>query len=62
VEAQMKAFAFLVVLLLVIPMTILNPMGRDAFLGYYAGVIATWAAYVFAFACAAAKARPEISS
>ena len=33
-----------VVLLLVIPMIILNPLGRSAFLGYYAGVIATWAA------------------
>jgi hypothetical protein len=56
----MKAFALFVVLLLVIPMTILNPMGRDAFLGYYAGVIATWAAYVVAFR--AAKAPPQISS
>ena len=44
----MKAFVLFVVLLLVIPMSVLNPMGRDAFLGYYAGVIATWAAYVFA--------------
>ena len=59
-EAHMRAFALLVVLLLVIPMTILNPMGRDAFLGYYAGVIATWATYVIAFR--AAKARPQISS
>ena len=45
---DMKAFVLFVVLLLVIPMSVLNPMGRDAFLGYYAGVIATWAAYVFA--------------
>lgn len=37
-----------VVLLLVIPMVILNPLGRPAFLGYYTGVIATWAAYVIA--------------
>jgi hypothetical protein len=34
------------VLLLVVPMTVLNPMGRDAFIGYYAGVIATWVARV----------------
>jgi hypothetical protein len=34
------------ILLLVIPMIILNPLGRSAFLGYYTGVIATWAAYV----------------
>ena len=40
----MKAF-LLCVLLLVIPMSILNPLGRPAFLGYYAGVIATWAIY-----------------
>jgi hypothetical protein len=37
----MKAFFFCVVLLLVIPMAVLNPMGRPAFLGYYTGVIAT---------------------
>jgi len=59
VEAHMKAFALFVVLLLVIPMTMLNPMGRDAFLGYYAGVIATWAAYVIAFGVAGA--RPRVS-
>ena len=44
----MKAFLLCVVLFLVIPMALLNPLGRDAFLGYYAGVIATWAAYVVA--------------
>jgi hypothetical protein len=37
-----------VVLLLVLPVIILNPLGRPAFLGYYTGVIATWAAYVIA--------------
>jgi hypothetical protein len=37
-----------VVLLLVIPMIILNPLGRPAFVGYYMGVIATLAAYVIA--------------
>jgi hypothetical protein len=36
----MKPFFFCVVLLLVVPMAILNPMGRPAFLGYYTGVIA----------------------
>ena len=56
----MKAFALFVVLLLVIPTTMLNPMGRDAFLGYYAGVIATWAAYVIAFRVAGA--RQQVSS
>jgi len=56
----MKTFALFVVLLLVIPMTILNPMGRVAFLGYYAGVIATWVAYVVAFRVA--DSRPQVSS
>ena len=37
-----------IVLLLLIPMIILNPLGRSAFLGYYIGVIATWAACVIA--------------
>ena len=33
-----------IALLLVIPMIVLNPLGRSAFLGYYTGVIATWSA------------------
>jgi hypothetical protein len=37
----MKPFVFCVLLLMVVPMAILNPMGRPAFLGYYSGVIAT---------------------
>jgi len=37
-----------IALLLVIPMIVLNPLGRSAYLGYYAGVIATWIAYVIA--------------
>ena len=37
-----------VVVLLVIPLIFLNPLGRPAFLGYYTGVVATWAAYVIA--------------
>lgn len=44
----MKAFLFLTVLLLVVPMIALNPLGRPAFLGYYAGVIATWVAFAIA--------------
>lgn len=44
----MKAFLVLVVLLLVVPMIVLNPLGRSAFLGYYAGVIAAWAVFVIA--------------
>ena len=29
-------------------MKALNPMGREAFLGYYTGIIAAWAAFVIA--------------
>jgi hypothetical protein len=58
-EGYMRAFALFVILLLVIPMTLLNPLGRDAFLGYYLGVIATWAAYVIASRVAA---RPQTST
>lgn len=46
-----------VVLMLVIPMIFLNPLGRSAFLGYYTGVIATWAAYTIAL-----KRRPPKGS
>ena len=43
----MRAFLLCVFLFLVIPMAILNPMGgREAFLAYYAGVMASWAVYV----------------
>jgi len=33
------------VLLLLVPMIVLSPLGRSAFVGYYAGVVATWVAY-----------------
>ena len=49
-ESLMKRCLLLIALLLVVPMAILNPLGRPAFLGYYAGVIAAWAAYVIALA------------
>ncbi|QJR13557.1 hypothetical protein [Usitatibacter palustris] len=38
----MKQFLVCSLLLAVVPMVLLNPMGRDAFLGYYLGVVATW--------------------
>ena len=44
----MKSLISCVVLFLVIPMVALNPYGREAFLGYYAGVVATWAAFILA--------------
>jgi hypothetical protein len=44
----MRSFVLSAVLFLVIPMVLLNPNGREAFLAYYAGILATWAAYVIA--------------
>ena len=44
----MKAFAACALLLLVVPMAVLNPLGREAFLGYYTGVVAMLAAVVLA--------------
>ena len=38
----MKQFLVCVVLLVAVPMVLLNPLGREAFLGYYSGVIAMW--------------------
>ena len=43
----MKQFFVGVLLLAVTPMVLLNPLGREAFIGYYLGVIATW----FVFVC-----------
>jgi hypothetical protein len=42
----MKALAAGVAIFLIVPMTLLNPLGRDAFVGYYTGIIAMWAAVV----------------
>ena len=38
--AYMKALLFLIAVLPVMPMIVLNPFGRSAFIGYYARVIA----------------------
>ena len=43
----MKQFFVSALLLAVIPVVLLNPLGREAFIGYYVGVIATW----FVFVC-----------
>jgi hypothetical protein len=45
-EAAMKQFLVCVVLLLAIPILLLNPLGREAFLGYYLGIIAMWLTFV----------------
>ena len=44
----MTRFLACTILLVVVPMVLLNPMGREAFLGYYAGVIAMWATFALA--------------
>jgi len=31
-----------VLVMLVVPMSLLNPLGRPAFLGYYLGITTTW--------------------
>jgi hypothetical protein len=51
----MKAFVVCVLLLLVIPMVALNPLGRDAFLGYYVGMVAMWATVALVGSRAVAK-------
>ena len=35
-----------ILLFLAIPMMVLNPLGRPAFIGYYVGIISTWLVYV----------------
>jgi hypothetical protein len=44
----MKQFVVSALLLAVIPMVLLNPMGREAFIGYYVGVVAMWFVLVLA--------------
>ena len=48
-----------ILLFLAIPMIVLNPLGRPAFIGYYVGVISTWLAYVFALHGKHASLRPK---
>jgi hypothetical protein len=43
----MRQFFVSALLLAMIPMVLLNPLGREAFIGYYVGVIAMW----FVFVC-----------
>jgi hypothetical protein len=57
----MKTFLFFVFLLLVVPMSVLNPMGRPAFLGYYTGVLATLMAMRFAGAGQASDTPKGVS-
>lgn len=42
----MTRFVASAMVLAAVPMTMLNPMGRPAFLGYYLGVIAMWLLFV----------------
>ena len=48
-----------ILLFLVIPMLVLNPLGRTAFIGYYVGVISTWLAYGVALHRTSMSSRPE---
>ena len=44
----MTRFLACTIVLAVVPMCMLNPMGRPAFLGYYLGVVTMWFAFVVA--------------
>jgi hypothetical protein len=48
VEVEMKRFVASGIVLAAVPMSLLNPMGREAFLGYYLGVITMWLVFVIA--------------
>jgi len=49
----MKRFVVSTLLLAATPMILLNPLGREAFIGYYIGVVAMW----FVFVCAGSVQR-----
>ncbi|HZL95810.1 MAG TPA: hypothetical protein VFB99_19285 [Vicinamibacterales bacterium] len=38
----MARFTVWTLVLAVVPMSLLNPMGRPAFLGYYLGIVTMW--------------------
>ena len=38
----MARFIVCTLVLAVVPMSLLNPMGRPAFLGYYLGIVTMW--------------------
>ena len=38
----MAKFLVCTLVLAVVPMSLLNPMGRQAFLGYYLGILTMW--------------------
>lgn len=42
----MKRLIVCLTLLLAVPMALLNPLGREAFLGYYVGILAVWLTFV----------------
>jgi hypothetical protein len=39
---SMARFLLCTLILAVVPMTLLNPVGRPAFLGYYLGIVTMW--------------------
>lgn len=58
----MKRFLVCTLVLAAVPMSLLNPMGRPAFLGYYLGVITLWAVFVISGQLAPRKSLTETDS
>lgn len=50
-----------VILFLLLPTLLLNDLGRQAFIGYYLGVLAAWFAYAIALRAPNAGTTPTIS-
>lgn len=44
----MAKFITCTIVLALVPMAVLNPLGRPAFLGYYVGVVTAWLAVMAA--------------
>jgi hypothetical protein len=55
----MTRFVASAIVLAVIPISMLNPMGRPAFLGYYLGVITMWLLFVITGKWAATSAENQ---
>jgi hypothetical protein len=55
----MTRFVASAIVLAVVPMSMLNPMGRPAFLGYYLGVITMWLLFVIAGKVAVTSAETQ---
>ena len=58
-EVRMTRFMASAIVLAVVPMTMLNAMGRPGFLGYYLGVITMWLLFVIVGKRAAPSAETQ---